>query len=545
MSQNYHVYNLNNETIVVLPGARFTKNELISRLHEINKDVSNYKDKKGLASLYDSFLMDDRNKLLLINRLRKDTEFFKSKLSISQRQSIFESNANTMFNNSKNKVLNISYDVKPFTENKSIQQEITISKPNNINGNSNYQNTYISSNINQKQENGNYKNSCNDNQLRNNYSNNYSNSRNFKNNNQSNINISYSNNQFNNNNNYNQSQISVQNKYENSSNNINNNIDNKEYNNNSYIQSQINIQKNFADNVDKNIDNNKGYIKYNNEDNINYNQKYEEKINPVIKRNDNSSYFQDNSNDQKIFTNIKTPNTINIQDSKSNNNNQTNNNTYKNINNFKNISFNPSQNPFQEDNGQNMIIEEPRQSNISNEDEQENQSNPPNKREPYKEPTLLSLLIVLITIGQIFLIYKYWNSIVEIITNPSRIISTILGFVSYLFFGSIRNLWIIIPLILLVAVVAVLYQQYFFKNRCKEIIKKIKEYLLNNQDMGENNIITEDDIYQRIVKNYGISYEEFKRKYINALRKMRRDEPRLKMSGQNINGKDIITWYLN
>ena len=518
MSKNYPVYNLNNETIVVLPGTRFTKNELISRLHEMNIDVNNYKDKKEIASLYDSYLMDDTNKFLLINRLRKDTEIFKSKLEISQRQAIFESNANTMSNNSKNKLLNISYDVKPFTEKNSRQQEIIISKPNNLDGSSNYQNTKISHNMNQNQEreNYNYNYNDNDNQLRNKYSNNYSNSRIFQDNNQSNNNISYSNNQFNNN--YNPSPAGFPTKYENSTNIMNNNMDNKGFNN-----IGLNVHKKYQNSTDymnNNIQNN-GYNKI---DNKQY----------VEDKNNNNIYFKDNANNQKMFTNIRTP----ID------NNQMNNNNYKN-NNFKNISFNPSQNPYQQDKSQNMIIEEPGQSTLSNEEEQENQENPPSKRGPYDESTLVSLVIVVITIGQIFLIYKYWDSIVDIFTNPGRIINVIFGFVSSLLFGSISNWYIIIPLILLIAVMVVLYQQYVFKNRCKEIIKKIKQHLLNNQNMGENNNLTEDDIYQRFVKNYGISYEEFKRRYIKALRNLRRDVPRLKMIGNSINGKEIMTWYLN
>lgn len=521
MSKNYPVYNLNNETIVILPGSRFTKNELISRLHEINIDIGNYKNKKEIESLYDLNLMDDKNKFLLLNKLRKDTEYFKSKLEISQRQSIFESNANTISNNPKNKVLNITHDVKPFTENNSIQQEITISKPNNINRNSNYQNSYISNNMNnQNQEYDNYKNSYNNNQLRKGNSNNYLSSRNFQENNQSNINLSYGNNQLNNNNN-NPSQI------KNSINNINMNNDynmnNKGFNNNSYIQSQINAQRKY-DNID-----NKGYNNYNNKDNTNYK---EEINNDINRNNNNNTFFQDNPNNPKIFTNIRTPNPINIQDPTSHNNN------------FKNISFNPNENPFKEDNSQKMVIEEPRKSVITNEEDQSIYTNSSSKREPYTEPTLLSLLIVLITIGQIFLIYKYWDSIIEILTNPSRIFHGIFDFISSLFFGSISHFYYIIPLIILIAVIVIIFKKYAFKKRCEEIINKIIEYLINNQNIGENNSITEDDIYQRFVKNYGVSYEEFKKRYIKTLRRMRRNEQRLKIIGQSINGNEIMTWYL-
>ena len=131
---NYPMIRMNNESIAIMPGSRFTKNELKSRLHEMDIDSSNIQDKNTLVNLYESTLNNNYNKLKILNKLRKDTEIYNSKLGISQRQSIQASNANTMSNNSKTKIINISTDVKPFNSSNTIQQDINIKSINsNIN----------------------------------------------------------------------------------------------------------------------------------------------------------------------------------------------------------------------------------------------------------------------------------------------------------------------------------------------------------------------------------------------------------------------------
>ena len=126
---------MNNESIILIPGSRFSKNELKSRLHEMDIDASNVQDKGILVNLYESTLSDNKNKFKIFNRLRKDTEMHNSLLGISQRQSLQASNANTMSNNSKNKIINISSDVKPFSSNNNIQQDFNMAKSININTN--------------------------------------------------------------------------------------------------------------------------------------------------------------------------------------------------------------------------------------------------------------------------------------------------------------------------------------------------------------------------------------------------------------------------
>jgi len=131
---NYPMIRMNNESIAIMPGSRFTKNELKSLLHEMDIDSSNIQDKNTLVNLYESTLNNNYNKLKILNKLRKDTEIYNSKLGISQRQSIQASNTNTMSNNSKTKIINISTDVKPFNPNNTIQEDINIKSINsNIN----------------------------------------------------------------------------------------------------------------------------------------------------------------------------------------------------------------------------------------------------------------------------------------------------------------------------------------------------------------------------------------------------------------------------
>ena len=149
-SINYPIFSYNNESIVLIPGSRFTKKDLISRLHQMDIDASNIQDKNTLVNLYESSLQNHQNKLKIFDKLRKDTELLNSKLGLSQRQSIQASNMNTMSNNSKNKIINLSSNVQPFNPNNSRVQEINIVKESRINRDENLHNPLISSNANQE-----------------------------------------------------------------------------------------------------------------------------------------------------------------------------------------------------------------------------------------------------------------------------------------------------------------------------------------------------------------------------------------------------------
>ena len=270
---NYPMFTSNNESVILFPGSRFSKKELLSRLHDIDPNIDNTLDKNNLIKLYDSYLSVDRNKFKIFNRLQKDTEYQKSRMGLSQKQSLLTSNANanTFSRDSKAKVLNISQEVKPFSEQQNVNKSIRgANSKNTIASNNNN----INYGYNDNQLGRNSSNNCQD-YSRNIQNINYSNDSNFYN---------YSNTQSQN---RNQSQINYQQKYDNSVSNQNNNVSNK-YSMNSNMNDRYNTS----------------------------NQHYQEEINTDINRN-NQRYIQNSTNEdnQKLYTNIETPNP-NYQESK-------------------------------------------------------------------------------------------------------------------------------------------------------------------------------------------------------------------------------------
>jgi len=109
-------------------------------------EVNNNLDKSTLIDLYESALKDNKNKLKIISQLRKDTDNINSKLAMSQRQSLPHNIISS--NISKNKAMNISYEVKPLN---SREQIINIVKPIHTNKGQYTQNPFTSSSMNQKQ----------------------------------------------------------------------------------------------------------------------------------------------------------------------------------------------------------------------------------------------------------------------------------------------------------------------------------------------------------------------------------------------------------
>ena len=83
----YPTCQIDDEIFFILPGSRFTRNELKSRLHQMNLDCNEVQDKKQLVTLYDSALNGHRqNKISIINSLRSDTEMIKKKLGQSPKK---------------------------------------------------------------------------------------------------------------------------------------------------------------------------------------------------------------------------------------------------------------------------------------------------------------------------------------------------------------------------------------------------------------------------------------------------------------------------
>ena len=159
---------------------------------------------------------------------------------------------------------------------------------------------------------------------------------------------------------------------------------------------------------------------------------------------------------------------------------------------------------------------------------------------------LLSFLIL--SISFLHLLYNSRESIFNFISNifqflcqPRRILDLITSFVSFIFFGSIRNWYIIIPFIILLFVFYFYLKKYLFKKRCKEIVEKIVKDLQSTDDRN----ISEEDIYKKYVKNYGVSYNKFKKKYLPQLQKLRRNDNRLKISSFKKDEKTFVFWELS
>lgn len=531
MSQSYSFFTYNNESVILVPGQKFSKDELKSRLHQMDIEASNVQKKNDLANLYDSSLQNNQNKFKIFDILRNDTKRYNSILGISQRQQM-PSSIN-MSNNSQKRVMNISNEVKPFESNNKREQEFYNRNSINTNRQSYSDNQFSFMNTNNEQNNDTFNYGYPNNNIKrsNNQNQNYSNSRNFQNNKDS----------YYNNNSDNYPSLNNSNNYKNNRNNFDNN--NKNIN-----QSHYQYQEQINTNINRNNDNR--YNKPNNLNNQNQNNNLINMRTPVDYQQTNESLLR-RSNNNNI-----------------NNNLNNSNNNYKNYNEF-NSNYNQR--------NQRMTTEIPRQTILSTGEEiQDNQINfnNYNKIESDEESefsmfstirnfkntslyknrkhicinVLIALLILCFAIGFLYLINSSWDSIsnffsdfFNLITDPRRlIVDGIFGFLSSLFFGAIRHFYIIIILILLIILMIYLYREYTFNKRCKEIFKKVFNELRNS---GINSTISEDDIYRRYVQGFGISYEIFKKKYLPVLKKMRIDEPSLKrFTNRDNNGQNITFW---
>ena len=582
----YPSFNLNGEKILLVPGSRFSKNELKFRLKEMNIKNINSENKEYLNQLYDSSINDYQNCLKIIGSLKRDTNNMNSKLEKSQRQSM-PPNLTASNNLSQNKVMNISYDVKNYPPN-SREQQIRIIKPIHTNKGRYVQNPFISSVT------GSYFN--------NSYNNNINNL-NLKTSNNANINSGM--NEFNNmadikgdrlknNNNY------LSNNYEFNLEKSNISNINKVNNNSSFLSDNNNLFKYQVPNeygeINEDI-NNKGLNDYKN-NNI-YPSQYqpEEKIQVEDYNNNNIN----ENNNMIIHNNI--PN-YNQHENKQHGIIQEENKMNNNRKPSKRLSYQP--NGLKHDINQNNIksrksySSQPHLININeipynsvmqniknNESNARNEVNPPiqeedkiceSKNELQKESDevstfslfsafsnfkkyplhknykfiIIHLFLLLIIIGFCtslsVLLYKSWDSITSFISNvleflsePKEILDIITSYFSSIILYPINYWYIIIPILITIFVLYFFMRKYLFKKRCKEILEKIVKDLHENDNQ---NRISEDDICKRYSEMYGISYKKFLKKYLPQLRKLRRDDNRLKVSSVINKEKECIFWEL-
>ena len=575
MLSEYPSFKYKEESIIIIPGSKFLKNELKDRLNLMGIEVNNNLDKSTLIDLYESALKDNKNKLKIISQLRKDTDNINSKLAMSQRQSLPHNIISS--NISKNKAMNISYEVKPLN---SREQIINIVKPIHTNKGQYTQNPFTSSSMNQKQ-NINLANFSNVNIFPNSLdkNNNYENNKNK-------LNDTYSKNHINKSNTHNNesSYISNQNSFLKKKNNIiNNNLNNNEFNqkydeetNNNIIYNHHNNEKD-VNNINNNLDNNTLNNKI-------YNNQYKEAINTDYNKgkknkNDNKRFtYQENNypinfdnindNNRKTYTSLedkiryKEKNDADIF-RKSKNYNQSNL-TFSNLNQYKNDTtlnngnfINTQREPFlsSDDNKNINIRREPDE--VSTFSILSTFNNLKNyflykKRKYICIHVIILLLILCFTIGILHLINYSWDSIteffsnfIEILTNPRRLIEAISSFFSSLFFGAINYYYITIIIIIFGVMLYFYAKKKFFEKKCEDIFKRIVQDLINNNsNLDENMGISEEEIYKRYFKINGITYKHFIKRYLPKLKKLLKNEHRIKSYSIIQNDNIINFWKL-
>ncbi len=595
-NNEYSSFNLNGEKIILLPGSRFSKNEIKYRLKEMDVKDNNSQDKEYLAKLYDASLNDYNNCLKIIQRLKKDTNNMDLKLTMSQRPSL-PSNLKNSNNLAQNKMINISYDVKNYHPN-SREQQINIIKPVHTNRGKYVQNPFISS-ISGQYFNNSYNNEIN-NKI-NSYNNNV-NSFNLKNvDNSNNMNINSGMNA-----NFGLNMVNKEDKLNDKNNNYlsntyeynleKNNISNiNKINNNSSFLSDNNLFKNRGSNANEEINIDLNNQATNNNYNIYKSQNPEEKID--IEKNDkidllnNSNNSQNNLNYNNQSKNERldiTPNENNIKkhskrltyqpNELKNDIYQNNNRNRKSFTN-KPYSININEIPY------NSVIQgmQKNPSNVadnlnSSNKEEENICN--NKIEINKDSDevstfsffsafdnfkkyplyknykfiLIHLLILLAILGVCFSLFNIlknsWDSIIsffsntlEFLSDPKGILDIITSYIGSIIICPINYWHITFPLIFLIFVVYFFIRKYWFKKRCNEILEKIVKDLRENGN--ENRSVSEEDICKRYSQMYGISYNRFWKKYLPQIRKLRRNDNRLKLSQVNNNDKEYVFWELN
>ena len=372
--------------------------------------------------------------------------------------------SNNMSNVSKNKHMNISNEVRPFEQGNRRVQEINISQKIYTNKPEYTPNTFVSNNMNQEQDNETVDYRYPNNVNQKSVEQSFSNSRNFQNPNI--LNVSHR----------------------------------PEFNN---YQNLDNSKNNY-----NNTSNNSNYPSFNNENSIR------------VRENNNSI-------NEKIYTNKGTPfynqpqefNSSNLRNS---NSNQFRNNNYNNNNNNYN-------------------------NNYSN----NNNYNSGNKLPLYKNRKhicvniVLSLLIICLVIGFLKLINTYWDSITDYFSElwNRGFVDAIFGFISSVFFGAVNYFYITIPLIILIFLFVLALKNFLISKRCEEIFNNIVNDLRNGTTRSGNRYLSYDDMFRDYAMKYGISKEEFQKKYIKELERKRRKKSGMKKSNlKDNNGNDIIIW---
>ena len=477
LTVDYPTFTNNNETVILKPGNHFTANELKSRLHQMDIDARGIQSKPQLVNLYDSTLRDDYNKFKLFDRLKYDTTVYVSKTGISLNKRMPMSSNNELSNPERSKVINLKYASHLETP---------------------YENNYEENNIRNQEiklrRPHHQNNRNNDVNPRNAFFVNEKNQQNDDNTyTEENNNINYNNNYQENN--------------KNSRNFINTDMGYSDLNNTNNYNNIYNNNNNYSNNYNNN---------YINNDKRNYN-------NNINEENQNTEYdnMNNNINDNKMYTNEPEEDYNRYQEPLYPKNN------IRNINNMNDIN----------DISDNKKSKEPdEKSSFSFFSSFSTFKN--SKQICFH--VLMGLIIICVALGLIYLyrifseqINGFFSQVFDTLIHPGEIISSSLTF--------LRNYWFIIPIILICLIIIIsLMKRHKIKKRCEEILKKIVEDLIKDEENGR---ISEEDIYRRYVQEYGISWNKFKKSYLPKLDELRKKrEKRLKKSSEKIDGNIVVFW---
>ncbi len=546
----YDTFIYSGKKVVIRKGKDFSKNEIKSRLHQMNIDFDLSENSKTyLTNLYDEALYNNSNKIKIFDKLKSDTE----------RLGILTNNQNYIQNNRRNFISDNEEAEEETIKNKKkekgkkiiFKNEIINDEQLNSIYNSNERNNINSFNKNTKSD---FTNVL-ANQIRENKQNNRINAFEYNHQKYNNNEINYEedientpyqpyNNLRNrpqdysnfNNINYNNRENNIQRRYDNNKHYGNANINQFQYETTEYNNSPINKNERKKELIinDKNFNNLEKKLNdrfrndYNNKRRLSnqYNDNYKQKnnynnLNKNERRNNNMEIYQENESENNN-------NSINIPVN-NNKNNLINRKRYRNY-------------ALEKINEENYLEEE---ENLDNNPDIENKNN-----------IELLLYILFLIIGGLLIyfvlkiIFRVSNTLTEgvtqtvrIVTNPRRLFRELIwGLIKSILMGILYEyIYITLPLAILSFVIYMLKQRREFNKLCKQIIEDIKKDLENKMDKS----ISENEIIDKYSKKYNIDKNIFIKKYLKALRELRKKDHSLKLSQNNNKGVTETFWELS
>lgn len=546
----YDTFIYSGKKVVIRKGKDFSKNEIKSRLHQMNIDFDLSENSKTyFTNLYDEALYNNSNKIKIFDKLKSDTE----------RLGLLTNNQNYIQNNRRNFISDNEEAEEETIKNKKkekgkkiiIKDEIINDEQLNSIYNSNERNNINSFNKNTKSD---FTNVL-ANQIRENKQNNRINAFEYNHQKYNNNEINYEedientpyqpyNNLRNrpqdysnfNNTNYNNKENNIQRRYDNNKHYGNANINQFQYETTEYNNSPINKNERKKELIinDKNFNNLEKKLNdrfrndYNNKRRLSnqYNDNYKQKnnynnLNKNERRNNNMEIYQENESENNN-------NSINIPVN-NNKNNLINRKRYRNY-------------ALEKINEENYLEEE---ENLDNNPDIENKNN-----------IELLLYILFLIIGGLLIyfvlkiIFRVSNTLTEgvtqtvrIVTNPRRLFRELIwGLIKSILMGILYEyIYITLPLAILSFVIYMLKQRREFNKLCKQIIEDIKKDLENKMDKS----ISENEIIDKYSKKYNIDKNIFIKKYLKALRELRKKDHSLKLSQNNNKGVTETFWELS